>query len=321
MMDQAASTSSAPAPTPAPADNSANTASWPQKLRAFILLCKLRVNSLIVFTAVIGMFLAIPPTVIPGEHAILLRVLVAALGIALTAFAAAAINCQVERTIDARMMRTRTRPTVQGVIKAPEVLLLATATGTAGLWILYSLINPLTAWLTLLTFVGYTIIYTLFLKPATPMNIVIGGASGAMPPLLGWTAMTGQVSHEAIALFLIIFVWTPPHFWALACYRSQDYAASGLPMLPITHGLRVTCLHIFLYILMLTAVSLIPVSLGMSGWFYLLAATVLGVIFLYHGFRLWKRYSDLQARVTFRYSITYLALLFAAMLIDHYLLH
>jgi len=247
---------------------------------------------------------------------IALRIGIAALGIALTAFAAAAINCLVEQSIDARMTRTRSRPTVKGVISAPEVLTLSAITGGVGLYLLHALINPLVMWLTFATFVGYAIIYTVLLKPSTPMNIVIGGAAGAMPPLLGWAAMTGQVGQEAIALFLIIFVWTPPHFWALACYRRDDYVASGLPMLPLTHGLAVTCLHIFLYIIMLTAVSLIPVSLGMSRWLYLAAALLLGSRFLWLGWRLWRHYSDEAARQTFRFSIVYLALLFAAMLAD-----
>ena len=287
-----------------------STLSLTQRLAAFWHLCKPRVNSLIVFTAMIGMFLATPgfPPV--------LRFLVASLGIALVAFAAAALNCLVERTIDARMARTSWRATARGDISPLETVTLATLLGAAGLWLLHAFINDLTMWLTLATFVGYTIFYTLILKPATPMNIVIGGASGAMPPLLGWTAMTGQVSAEPLVLFLIIFLWTPPHFWALACYRRDDYARSGLPMLPVTHGVPFTCQHILWYTLMLSGASLIPVSLGMSGWFYLVAISLLDLVFLGYAIALCRRYSDTLARRTFRYSILYLTLLFAALFAD-----
>lgn len=281
-----------------------------QHLAAFAHLCKPRVNSLIVFTAMIGMFLATP------GFPPLLRFLVAALGIALVAFAAAALNCLVERGIDARMARTRWRATARGDISPLETVTLAMLLGAAGLWLLHAFINDLTLWLTLATFVGYTVVYTLILKPATPMNIVIGGASGAMPPLLGWTAMTGQVSVEPLVLFLIIFLWTPPHFWALACYRRDDYAQSGLPMLPVTHGVKFTCQHILLYTVMLAAASLIPVSLGMSGWFYLIAVSLLDLLFLGYAVALCRAYSDGLARRTFRYSIIYLTLLFAALFAD-----
>lgn len=284
--------------------------SFGQRLAAFSHLCKPRVNSLIVFTAMIGMFLATP------GFPPLLRFLVAALGIALVAFSAAALNCLVERTIDARMTRTSWRATARGDISPLETVTLATLLGTAGLWLLHTFINDLTMWLTLATFVGYTVIYTLILKPATPMNIVIGGASGAMPPLLGWTAMTGQVSAEPLVLFLIIFLWTPPHFWALACYRRDDYARSGLPMLPVTHGVGFTCQHILWYTLMLAAASLIPVSLGMSGTFYLVAISLLDLVFLGYAIALCRNYSDELARRTFRYSILYLTLLFAALFAD-----
>jgi heme o synthase len=286
------------------------TLSFGQRLVAFSHLCKPRVNSLIVFTAMIGMFLATP------GFPPLLRLLVATLGIALVSFAAAALNCLVERTIDARMARTSWRATARGDISPLETVTLATLLGAAGLWLLHNFINDLTMWLTLATFVGYTIIYTLILKPATPMNIVIGGASGAMPPLLGWTAMTGQVSAEPLVLFLIIFLWTPPHFWALACYRRAEYARSGLPMLPVTHGIAFTCQHILWYTLMLAGASLIPVSLGMSGWFYLVAISLLDIIFLGYAVALWRSYSDALARSAFRYSIIYLTLLFAALFAD-----
>ncbi|MGE5469578.1 MAG: heme o synthase [Bacteroidota bacterium] len=277
---------------------------------AFAQLCKPRVNSLIVFTAMIGMCLATP------GFPPLLRFLVASLGIALVAFAAAALNCLVERGIDARMARTRWRATARGDISAIETVTLASLLGGAGLWLLHAFINDLTLWLTLATFVGYTVIYTLILKPATPMNIVIGGASGAMPPLLGWTAMTGQISPEPLALFLIIFLWTPPHFWSLACYRRDDYASAGLPMLPVTHGVAFTCQHILLYTVMLAAASLVPVSLGMSGWFYLVAVGLLDLVFLAYAMALCRNYSDGLARRSFRYSIIYLTLLFAALFAD-----
>lgn len=284
-----------------------------QRLAAFFELCKPRVNSLIVFTAMIGMFLA-APTFPP-----LVQFLAASFGIALVAGAAAAINCLIEQGIDARMARTRARPTARGEVSTTETLTLATLLGATGLWLLHTLVNPLTMWLTLATFLGYAIIYTVILKPATPMNIVIGGASGAMPPLLGWSAMTGQVGGEALALFLIIFIWTPPHFWALACYRREDYAKSGLPMLPVTHGIKLTCLHSFLYVVMLTGATVLPYTLGMSGPWYLAAALVLDAIFLAYAFALWRDYSDTLARLTFRWSIIYLTLLFAALLADHFL--
>jgi protoheme IX farnesyltransferase len=281
-----------------------------RQLAAFAQLCKPRVNSLIVFTAMIGMCLATP------GFPPLLRFLVASLGIALVACAAAALNCLVERTVDARMARTSWRATARGEISAVTTSSLATLFGAAGLWLLHAFINDLTLWLTLATFVGYTVIYTLILKPSTPMNIVIGGASGAMPPLLGWTAMTGQVSAEPLVLFLIIFLWTPPHFWALACYRRDDYANAGLPMLPVTHGIAFTCQHILLYTVMLAAASLIPVSLGMSGAFYLVAVGLLDLVFLAYAIALCRVYSDALARRTFRYSIVYLTLLFAALFAD-----
>lgn len=283
-----------------------------QRLAAFLDLCKPRVNTLIVFTAMIGMLLATP------DFPPLARFLVASLGIALVAGAAAAINCLVERTVDALMARTRGRGTVRGTISATETLTLAVLVGGAGLWLLHAFINDLTMWLTLATFLGYAVIYTIVLKPATPMNIVIGGASGAMPPVLGWAAMTGQVSLEPLALFLIIFLWTPPHFWALACYRREDYAKAGLPMLPVTHGLTLTCEHIVLYTVMLAAASMIPVSLGMSGMIYLVAVLALDAIFIAYTIALWRRYSDGLARRTFRWSIIYLTLLFAALFADRF---
>ena len=283
------------------------------RLRQFLSLTKPRVVSLIVFCAVIGMFLATPGMVPPK------LLLAATVGIWLVAGAAAAVNCLVEWKIDAVMMRTRARPLPSGEISSPQTLAFAGAIGVAGLWILYTLVNPLTMWLTLGTFIGYAVIYTVLLKPMTPQNIVIGGASGAMPPVLGWAAVTGDIAAEALLLFLIIFAWTPPHFWALALYRTEDFAKAGLPMLPVTHGHRFTRLYILLYTLILFASALLPFAYGMSGWIYLVAALGLNGMFLAYAVRLYARYSDALARRTFRYSIAYLALLFAALLLDHYL--
>jgi protoheme IX farnesyltransferase len=283
------------------------------RLRQFLSLTKPRVVSLIVFCAVIGMFLA-TPGMVP------LRPLVAAIvGIWLVAGAAAAVNCLVEWKIDAVMTRTRARPLPRGEISSSQTLAFAGAIGGTGLWILYALVNPLTMWLTLGTFIGYAVIYTVLLKPMTPQNIVIGGASGAMPPVLGWAAVTGDITPEALLLFLIIFAWTPPHFWALALYRTEDYTNSGLPMLPVTHGHRFTRLYVLLYTLILFASALLPFAYGMSGWIYLAAALVLNGVFLAYAVRLYASYSDALARRTFRYSIAYLALLFSALLFDHYL--
>ena len=282
------------------------------RFRQFFALTKPRVVSLIVFCAVIGMFLAVPGLPPAGI------VFAATLGIALVAGAAAAINCLVEQKIDARMQRTRGRPLPRGDLTSLQTLLFASVIGGAGLIVLYRFVNPLTMWLTLATFVGYAVIYTVFLKPATPQNIVIGGASGAMPPVLGWAAVANDVTPEALLLFLIIFVWTPPHFWALALYRTEDYAKAGLPMLPVTHGSAYTRLQIVLYTFALVAVSLLPCAIRMSGFLYFVCALVLGVIFLGYAMRLYVRYSDELARATFRYSIVYLAALFSALLVDHY---
>jgi protoheme IX farnesyltransferase len=283
------------------------------RIRAFCALTKPRVVSLIVFTAVIGMFLAVPGMV-PAPV-----LLAGTLGIALVAGAAAAINCLVESNIDAHMQRTRWRPLPRGELSAAQTLVFAGATGGTGLWLLEHFVNPLTMWLTLATFVGYAVIYTLVLKPLTPQNIVIGGASGAMPPVLGWAAVTGEVSTEAMLLFLIIFAWTPPHFWALALYRTADYARAGVPMLPVTHGRDYTRLQVLLYTLILFAVSLLPYVVRMSGFVYLSSALVLGGVFIAYALRIYVAYSDAVAQKTFRYSIAYLAALFAALLVDHYL--
>jgi len=278
----------------------------------FYQLTKPRVVSLIVFTAVIGMFLAVPGWV-P-----LAPLLAGTVGIAFVAGAAAVINCLVEQKLDALMARTRARPLPMGQLTSSQALVFAMLLGGLGLHILYAYANPLTMWLTLATFVGYAIIYTVILKPATPQNIVIGGASGAMPPVLGWAAVTGEVSADALLLFLIIFAWTPPHFWALALYRTKEYAKAGLPMLPVTHGEKFTRLHVLLYTVILVAVTVLPFATRMSGWIYLVAALVLGGNFLRHAWRIWVAYTDDNARSTFRYSIVYLTALFAALLVDHY---
>jgi protoheme IX farnesyltransferase len=285
------------------------------RLRQFLELTKPRVVSLIVFCAVIGMFLAVPA----GSWIPLDLLLAATAGIALVAGAAAAVNCLVEQKIDAVMARTRARPLPRGELSSLQTLVFAGVVGGAGLWLLYKFVNPLTMWLTLGTFIGYAVLYTVVLKPLTPQNIVIGGASGAMPPVLGWAAVTGQVTPEALLLFLIIFAWTPPHFWSLALYRAEEYARAGLPMLPVTHGRKFTQLHVLLYTLILAAASIMPFVYGMSGWLYLAAAVVLGAIFIAYAVRIYVDYSDALARRTFRYSIVYLAALFAALLVDHYL--
>jgi protoheme IX farnesyltransferase len=283
------------------------------RLRQFLALTKPRVVSLIVFVAMIGMFLAVPglPPVAPFAFG--------TLGIALVAGAAAAINCLVEQKIDALMARTRRRPLPAGEISSRSTLLFATLVGGAGLFLLDHFVNALTMWLTLATFVGYAIVYTVLLKPATPQNIVIGGASGAMPPILGWAAMTNDVAPEAMLLFLIIFVWTPPHFWSLALYRAQDYAKAGLPMLPVTHGRRYTQLMIVLYTVALVAVTLLPFAVRMSGFVYLAGALALGTVFVVYAVKLYRDYSVELARATFKYSVWYLAALFTVLLVDHYL--
>ncbi|HEY0293986.1 MAG TPA: heme o synthase [Bordetella sp.] len=289
------------------------TASSPTGLlRQYLVLTKPKVTQLAVFCAVIGMFLAVPG--VPRWD----RVVYGVLGIWLLAAAAFAINCLIEQEVDARMTRTARRATAQGTISSFHVLGLSGLLGGAGMLVLYWLVNPLTMWLTFATFVGYALIYTVLLKPYTSQNIVIGGLAGAMPPALGWAAVANAVPAQAWVLVLIIFVWTPPHFWALALYREQDYAKSGLPMLPITHGRRYTQLQILLYSLGLLAVTLLPYAMRTSGLPYLLCALVLGGLFVRHAWRLFQSYSDAQARRLFRYSILYLSLLFAALLVDHW---
>jgi len=288
------------------------TQSLSVSFKNFFALCKPRVTSLIVFTALIGMFMG-TPNMVP------LPLLIATtLGVAFASGAAAAFNCLIEHKIDAVMARTRGRPLPTGQLSVNQTAIFATILGIAGLAILYIWVNPLTMWLTLATFVGYAVIYTVFLKPATPMNIVIGGASGAMPPILGWAAINNVVSPESLIMFLIIFAWTPPHFWALALYRREEYAKVGMPMLPVTHGEAFTLLHILLYTVILVAVSLMPYGLGMSGIIYLASSFILNGIFLGYVIKLYRKYSDDLAKRTFTYSIIYLTLIFAALLVDHY---
>jgi protoheme IX farnesyltransferase len=284
--------------------------------RQFYALTKPRVVQLIVFCALIGMVLAVPG--VPAWQDVRLA-LIACAGVWLVAGAAAAFNCLVEKGIDAKMRRTAWRPTARGELSDRQTLIFSAALCAIGSTILYVWVNPLTMWLTLGTFIGYAVIYTVILKPLTPQNIVIGGASGAMPPVLGWAAMTGNVDAQALILFLIIFLWTPPHFWALALYRVEDYRKSGLPMLPVTHGNEFTRLQILLYTLVLFAACLMPFAYGMSSWLYLAAALVLSAGFTWYGFRLWRNYSDALARQTFRFSLIHLSALFAALLLDHYL--
>jgi protoheme IX farnesyltransferase len=282
------------------------------RMAQFYALTKPRVVQLIVFCALIGMLLAQPG--LPQWP----LVLAATAGIWLVAAAAAAFNCIVEQHIDRRMARTAWRATAKGELTNTHTLLFSAVLCAAGCGVLLVWVNALTMWLTLATFVGYAVIYTVVLKPLTPQNIVIGGASGAMPPVLGWAAMAGEVTLEPLMLALIIFLWTPPHFWALALYRVEDYRRSGLPMLPVTHGSEFTRLQVLLYTLVLLAATLLPFTFRMSGWIYLVAALVLGGMFVLYAWRLWREYSDALARATFRFSIWHLSLLFAALLVDHW---
>jgi len=277
-----------------------------------VRLGKPRVVSLIVFTAVIGMFLATPGLPPPGA------LLLGTIGIALVASSAAALNCLIEQKLDATMARTRSRPLPMGTVTPAQALVFIAMVGGTGLLVLHELTNPLTMWLTLATFLGYAVVYTIFLKPRTSQNIVIGGASGAMPPVLGWCAVTGEISSDALLLFLIVFAWTPPHFWALALYRKHEYARAGVPMLPVTHGDRFTRLHVLLYAMLLAAICLLPFASGMSGTIYLICALALNGVFLTYAVGIYVNYSDRLARRTFRYSIVYLSCLFAALLVDHY---
>ena len=282
----------------------------------FYALTKPRVVQLIVFCALIGMVLAVPG--VPSWAEVKLG-LIACAGIWLVAGAAAAFNCIVEKGIAAKMKRTAWRPTAKGELSDTQTLIFSASLCALGSVLLYVWVNPLTMWLTFATFIGYAVIYTVILKPLTPQNIVIGGASGAMPPVLGWAAMTNAVGPEALILFLIIFLWTPPHFWALALYRVEDYRKSGLPMLPVTHGNEFTRLQVFLYTLVLFPACLMPFVFGMSSWPYLVVAVALSIGFTGYAFALLRNYSDALARKTFRFSLIHLSVLFAALLIDHYL--
>ena len=305
----------APEPADALSVSASSASATLSPWRQYYALTKPRVVQLIVFCAVIGMMLAVPG--LPDAQQAL-TALAACVGIWLVAAAAAAFNCLVEQHIDARMKRTAWRPTARGELSRSQALVFSAVLCGAGMAILAVWVNWLTMWLTLATFVGYAIVYTVLLKPMTPQNIVIGGASGAMPPVLGWAAMRGAVEPEAMLLCLIIFLWTPPHFWALALYRVEDYARAGLPMLPVTHGNAFTRLHVLLYTVILVAGTVLPFIYGMSGWIYLASALVLGAMFLGYAVALWRRYSDALARKTFRFSIIYLMLMFAALLVDHY---
>lgn len=283
-----------------------------EAFKSFYALTKPRVCALIVFTAIIGMFLA-TPGMVPLDI-----LFFSSIGIAFVSGAAAAFNCLIEEKIDAKMARTRGHPLPLGQVSQKETVIFSVLLGGFGLLILYFFVNSLTMWLTLATFFAYAVIYTIFLKPATPMNIVIGGASGAMPPLLGWAAVTNQVTPEALILFLIIFCWTPPHFWALALYRRKEYEKVGMPMLPVTHGEKYTRLQIVLYTIILVIVTMMPFSVGMSGLIYIIFATLLNAYFLYYTVMLYRQYSDKLSMKIFRYSIWYLGLIFLAFLVDHY---
>jgi len=283
------------------------------KAARYLELCKPRVVALIVFTAIVGMFLAVPGW--PPVSALV----AGTLGIALAASSAAAINHLLDQRIDAVMARTRNRPLPQGQLNVNQVLIFAFILGALSMALLAIWVNSLTAVLTFLSLIGYAVVYTVWLKRATPQNIVIGGAAGAAPPVLGWTAATGAVDHNALILFLIIYVWTPPHFWALAIHRRHDYASVDIPMLPVTHGVRFTRWHILFYTILLVIVTTLPYLTGMSGLFYLAGATVLNAGFLWYALRLLRENNDALPMQTFGYSIIYLMVLFVFLLADHYL--
>lgn len=281
--------------------------------RDYLELCKPKVVSLIIFTAIVGMFLA-APTMVPWDVLIF-----GTLGIGMAAASAAAINHVVDHRIDTIMARTKKRPLPEGKISAVNAIIFAWFLGTISMGILAFLVNPLTAGLTAVSLIGYAFIYTMYLKRATPQNIVIGGAAGAAPPVLGWTAVTGTLDPNSLLLFLIIFAWTPPHFWALAIYRRDDYAKVEMPMLPVTHGVKFTRLHILLYTIILFLVSLLPYLVHMCGLFYLVGAIILGGGFLYYAIRMQYDHDDRLAMQTFSYSLIYLMFIFAFLLIDHYI--
>ncbi len=289
------------------------TATVTHHWRDYAGVCKLKVVALIVFTAVVGMFLA-TPGMVPWP-----ALLYGTLGIGLAAASAAAINHVVDQHIDAKMSRTRHRPVASGQLSGGQCLGFALVLGALAMLILVLLVNVLTAALTFASLIGYAVVYTMYLKRATPQNIVIGGAAGAAPPVLGWTAVTGSVDPHALLLFLIIFVWTPPHFWALAIHRRNEYAKADIPMLPVTHGVEFTRLQVMLYTILLVVVTVLPFVTQMSGLFYLFGALLLGAGFLYHAWRLLRHESDEQAMKTFSYSIVYLMALFAFLLVDHYI--
>ena len=283
--------------------------------RAYYELTKPRVVMLIVFTAIVGMFLSVPGW--PGFQALLLGTL----GIGLAASSAAVFNHVLDARIDIQMMRTMGRPLPQGKLTERSALMFASGLCVISMIILWFLVNPLTAVLTFCSLIGYAVVYTVFLKRATPQNIVIGGAAGAAPPVLGWTAVTGEITSAALLLFLIIFVWTPPHFWALAIARKDDYAKADIPMLPVTHGEAYTRINILLYTILLFVITIIPYLISMSGLIYLAAAVGLGSVYLYYSIQMWRDPDDLELPMkSFKYSISYLALLFSALLLDHYFL-
>ena len=281
--------------------------------RDYYEMCKPRVVMLMILTSLVGMFLAVPGMV-PLDVLVLGN-----LGIALVAGSGAVVNHLIDRKIDVVMKRTHNRPIPQGRVDPLQAGIFAAVIGLAGMSILMLWVNPLSAWLTLASFVGYAFIYTGYLKHATPQNIVIGGLAGAMPPLLGWSAVTGTIEADAVVLVLIIFAWTPPHFWALAIHRKEEYAKSGVPMLPVTHGERVTKIHITVYTAILVVMSVIPYFSGMSSLLYLAAALALGAGFMFWSLKLMRNPAPSTAMDTFKYSIVYLALLFVALVVDHYL--
>jgi len=299
----------------APARDPATIPAW-QRVRAhlheYYELTKPRVVALLVFTALVGMLLSVPGMVPAGT------LVAGLLGIGLGAASGAVINQVIDLGADAVMARTRGRPLPTGQVTVREALAFGIALGVLSMFILLVWVNWLTALLTFVSLIGYAIIYTVFLKHITPQNIVIGGAAGAAPPVLGWAAVHGTVSGDALLLFLIIFLWTPPHFWALALYRHQEYARAGIPMLPVTHGSDYTRLQILLYTLALVVITLLPFATYMSGALYLGVAVALNAVFVAHAWRLYRNYSDARARKTFAFSIQYLAILFAALLLDHY---
>lgn len=284
------------------------------RLVQYWVLTKPRISQLVVFCAIIGMFMATKN--LPNWH----NIIFATIGIWMLSSSGFAINCLIERKIDLRMVRTASRPVARGDITVTQTLIFSGVIGSIGIWILYNFVNILTMWLTLATFIGYVVIYTLILKPLTSQNIVIGGLFGAMPPALGWAAIVNDVPMQAWILVLIIFIWTPPHFWSLALYHRDDYIKSGLPMLPITHGLKFTQSYVFLYTIALIATTMLPFAANMSGLIYFIIAILLGLIFMYYSWKVYRCYTDKIARKTFIFSIIYLFLLFTALLVDHFIL-